>query len=209
MRPFSQLFLFMCFFLPNVVEARAQCAYGPPPTGIAGDKPTLPSRYVAGQQGPSGGDGGGYCPTNDVNPFWRLSSISANSGSSIDAFDLTFEIPAIPGNLPQIKHVHCGGDGGTLDAGPEKCAGRPNNTCGVLSLAADEHIVRVLGHYGNFVDNLYIQTSNGQFRYFGNQHSRASGTFDYIAPEGAIISGLVVRCGNLVDAVGVVLHPSR
>jgi hypothetical protein len=119
------------------------------------------------------------------------------SGSTIDSIDMTFDIPL--GDLdPKDQGVpsqkHCGGTGG--DA--KQVA---------LTLAPDEYIVRVSGHYGNTVDFLYIQTSKPQFRNFGVENSDAPGTFDYIAPEGTAITALVIKACTFVDAVGVVLQP--
>jgi|HubBroStandDraft_3_1064219.scaffolds.fasta_scaffold15322_5 hypothetical protein len=154
-------------------------------------QPRRPERpYVANQQGPSGGTGGGYCETNDVNPTWKLKSINVWSSSWIDRIDMEFDE-----GKAEPRPVHCGGTGG-----------QPNR---VLTLAPREYIVRVKGRYGNFVDYLYVQTngpSGMKFRDFGNKNSTAMGEFDYIAPEGLAIAGFVIRSGTYVDAVGVVLR---
>jgi jacalin-like lectin domain-containing protein len=138
-----------------------------------------PPRYVAGQQGPSGGSGGDYCHTNDVEPTKRLQSISVNSGATIDSIYLTFDDRGIKSDML------CGGTGGHPQVGQPP-----------LILDPFEHIVRVSGRYGNTVDSLYIQTSNSQFRTFGVKDSNAPGTFDFIAPEGAAITALVIYFGG-------------
>jgi len=149
-----------------------------------------PRPYVANQQGPSGGTGGGYCNTNDVNPTWKLRSLNVRSSSWIDRIEMEFDVGSA-----ERRVVQCGGTGGD-----------PNR---VLTLEQGEYIVRVKGRYGNFVDYLYVQTNgpNGmKFRDFGNKNSTATGEFDYIAPAGLAIAGLVVKSGTYVDAVGVVLR---
>jgi hypothetical protein len=168
-------------------------------TGAVADcgSDATPPRYVAGQQGPSGGSGGDYCHTNDVEPTKRLQSISVNSGATIDSLYLTFEDQGVKSDSL------CGGRGG-----------QPKPDQPPLILDPFEHIVRVSGRYGNTVDSLYIQTSGSpsqsqkpQFRTYGVKDSNAPGTFDFIAPEGTAITALVIRACTFVDAVGVVLRP--
>ena len=195
MRTFTQrtLSLMLVFASPAGYSesSAATCNAGHALNTATVKPPPSAPRYVAGQQGPSGGANGKYCLSNDVRPFWRLTSVNVKSGNNIDAIDMTFEIPGAPGGAPQKQVIHCGGDSGS-----------PNT---LLTLAPDEYIVRILGRYGNFVDNLFVQTSKGQMRNFGNQNSDAPGTFDYIAPQGMAISGLVIRSCAFVDAVGVVI----
>jgi len=121
--------------------------------------------------------------------------MNVKSGATIDSIDLTFEVPAAPGGYPQEKHVHCGGAGGNA-----------NQT---LKLDPDEYIVRIAGNYGNFVDTMFVQTSKGQMRNYGNKDSKAKGTFDYIAPQGTAITGLVIKSCQYVDALGVILQAQR
>jgi len=147
---------------------------------------TLP--FVSGQAGPSGGRGGDYCPTNTQHPDWRLTSINVRSGSWVDAVDLTFDTGAA-----EETPIHCGGDGGS-----------PNRN---LTIDPDEHIVRLTGQYGNFIDNFTVTVSGSpkgtKTRIFGNASSSASGRFDFQAPDGMYIAGLVVKSHTYLDAIGV------
>jgi jacalin-like lectin domain-containing protein len=153
--------------------------------------------YVAGQQGPAGGGGGARCRVSDVPAEWRLTSINVKSGDWIDAIDLTFDAPGAP---EPPAPVHCGGNGG--------------NPGRVLNLEPGEFIIRVLGKYlypplsnqpTPLVSYLYVQTNKGKMREFGN--TKASGIwFDYVAPEGAVITGFVIRSQTYVDAIGVILQ---
>ena len=180
-----------------------------PSTGAASGKPT-PDRqhgYVAGQQGPSGGSGGDYCWTNESLPEFRLVGISVRSQNTIDSIYLDYKAPE--GRINQeardkYGHLRCGGDGGRPSPEPP------------LTLDDGEVIVRVSGRYGGlrgeigeFVNWLYIQTDGGprgpQFRTFATNSSPGPGTFDFIAPEGTYISGLVIRSCKFIDAVGVIL----
>jgi hypothetical protein len=195
MKPGKALCLATSLWLVGLSGAEADCG---PSAGVAIPKvPPAAQRYVAGQQGPSGGAGGEYCDTNDVHPAFRLASINVQSGSTIDSIGMTFDIPL--GDVdPRDRGVPaeklCGGTGGS--------AKQP-----ALTLAPKEYIVRVSGHYGNTVDSLYIQTSAPQFRNFGVQNPTSPGSFDYIAPEGMVIAALVVKACTFVDAVGVILQP--
>jgi hypothetical protein len=192
-----------CFLLAGGSGALAQCE--PPPGWAKVFVPGGPPRYVDGQQGPSGGSGGVFCESNDVHPAFRLHSISVNSGATIDSINITYDIPlgdVNPKDVGVSDHQHCGGTGGhqVLNEPPRK--DQPT-----LFLSPGEHIVRVSGRYGNTVDFLYIQTSAPQFRNYGNENSKASGTFDFIAPAGTEITALVTKACTFVDAVGVVLKP--
>src|SRR5438105_470010 len=121
------------------------------PIGEAFGQAARPS--IQGQQGPSGGPGGRHCPTNDVNPDWRLVSVTVRSGFWIDGIDLGFQTPG----TREMRSVHCGGN--------SRNASQP------LILGADEFIVRVSGKYGNNIDSLRIETSRGKSRDFGNVNS--------------------------------------
>lgn len=145
-----------------------------------------PGQYIAGQQGPSGGAGGSYCNTTYLGG--RLISVTVRSGTYIDAIIPDYDNKADPSN------VVCGGAGG----GSRK-----------LSLSSGEYIVRVMGKYNRFVEYLYIQTAGGsgpQYVEFGNKNTRAQGYFDYQAIDGTKIGNFIVKAGQYVDAVGVIIQ---
>ena len=139
--------------------------------------------------------------------FGWLVGISVRSQNTIDSIYLDYKAPE--GRINQeardkYGHLRCGGDGGRPSPEPP------------LTLDDGEVIVRVSGRYGElrgeigeFVNWLYIQTDGGprgpQFRTFATRGSPGPGTFDFIAPEGTYISGLVIRSCKFIDAVGVIL----
>ncbi len=168
----------------------------------AGQEP-LP-RYIAGQQGPAGGHGGSRCESFDVPTDWRLASINVWSGHFIDRIELSYDVAGAP-ELRQPPA--CGGTGGK--------AGR------LLTIDPDESIVRVMGKWSSVpsegvfhgpesaaISYLYVQTSKGKTRDFGNGATKGI-VFDYIAVEGTEIAGLIVNSGTLVNALGVVLRKTR
>lgn len=148
-----------------------------------------PGQYVTGQEGPSGGPGGSFRDTYTKYPAFRLTSITINSGTYIDALTLSYD-----GGKAEPSPVHCGGPGGS----PK-----------ILTLSQGEYIVRVTGKYNQFVEYLYIQTAGGsgpQYMEFGNKQSTARGYFDYQAPAGLKIGNFILKSGQYIDAIGVVLQ---
>ena len=144
-----------------------------------------PGQYIAGQQGPSGGTGGSYCNTTYLGG--RLISVTVRAGAYIDAIDLNYDNKADPSN------VICGGNGGSPQT---------------ITLNSGEYIVRVMGKYNRFVEYLYIQTNGTRQQYveYGNKNTTAQGYFDYQAIEGTKIGNFIVKAGQYVDAIGVILQ---
>jgi len=148
-----------------------------------------PGQYVAGQQGPSGGTGGSYCDTYTKYPAYRLKALTVRSGAYIDGISFTYDA----GKAEPVA-VICGGQGGS----PRTITLRPG-----------EYIVRVMGKYNKFVEYLYIQTagvSTPQYVEFGNKNTTAQGYFDYQATAGTKIGNFIVKSGQYVDAIGVVIQ---
>jgi len=140
---------------------------------------------TSGQQGPSGGTGGYNCNTTYLGG--RLISITVRSGTYIDAIDLKFDTKTDPPN------VVCGGSGGSPKT---------------LVLIEGEYIFRVTGRYNKFVEYLRIQTAGTRYQTLlcGNTSSTAPGYFDYQTIEGIKIANLVVKAGQYVDAIGVIIQ---
>ena len=148
-----------------------------------------PGKYVAGQQGPSGGAGGAYCDTYTQYPAYKLTSFTIRSGAYIDGISLTYD-----GGKAEPVAVICGGQGGS----PRTIKLRPG-----------EYVIRVMGKYNRFVEYLYIQTAgvaNPQYVEFGNKDTGAQGYFDYQAVQGTKIGNFIVKGGQYVDAIGVVIQ---
>ena len=145
-----------------------------------------PDQYIAGQQGPSGGTGGSYCNTTYLGG--SLISVTVRSGAYIDGITLDYDNKADP------SYTICGGTGGSSRK---------------LTLSKGEYIVRVMGKYNRFVEYLFIQTAGGtgpQYVEFGNKNTTAQGYFDYQAVDGTKIGNLIVKAGQYVDAIGVIIQ---
>ena len=148
-----------------------------------------PGNYIAGQQGPSGGTGGSYCNNYLKFSAYQLTSFTVRSGAYIDGISLTYN-----GGKAEPVAVICGGQGGS-----------PRT----VTLRQGEYIVRVMGKYNRFVEYLYIQTAgvaNPQYVEFGNKNTSAQGYFDFQAVTGTKIGNLIVKGGQYVDALGVVIQ---
>jgi len=143
-----------------------------------------PGQYVTGQQGPTGGTGGSFYNTTQLGN--NLLSVTIRSGAFIDGIRLNFDSKADPSD------INCGGQGGSPKT---------------LTLIQGEYIVRVMGKYNRFVEYLYIQTDGTRKQYmeFGNTNTTAPGYFDYQAVEGMKIGNFVVRGGQYIDAIGIIL----
>ena len=73
-----------------------------------------------------------------------------------------------------------------------------------FNLSDLEHIVRIDGRYGSFVNSITITTDSGLTQTFGG--TGGSADFTYQAPEGFEISGFAGRAGAFIDAIGVSLR---
>jgi hypothetical protein len=133
--------------------------------------------------GPSGGTGGGNFFDPEDNQ--RLARVTIASGDVIDAIQVTRE--ASNGTL--VDFDPHGGSGGAAQA---------------FNLADREHIIRIDGRYGSFVNSITISTDFGQMQTFGG--TGGSADFTYQAPEGFEISGFAGRAGAFIDAIGVSLR---
>ena len=133
--------------------------------------------------GPSGGTGGGNFFDPEDNQ--RLARVSIASGDVIDAIQVTRE--ASDGTLVNFD-VH-GGSGGTVQE---------------VNLADREHIIRIDGRYGSFVNSMTITTDLGQQLTFGG--TGGSADYTYQAPDGFEISGFAGRAGAFIDAIGISLR---
>jgi Jacalin-like lectin domain len=153
--------------------------------------------YIAGQQGPSGGWSGDRCAASDVPADWQISSINVHSHDVIESIDLTYNAPGAP---EPPAPIHCGGGGGTANR--------------LLTLDPGEYIVRVLGRsysislaeQSPLICYLYIQTSLGKMREYGDTKCKSGNWFDYQAPEGTAITGFIIYSHTYVDRFGVVLQ---
>lgn len=133
--------------------------------------------------GPSGGGGGQYY-ANKKQSDWRLVEVRVRSGAFIDAIQTVHE------NVIGQKYVskRFGGGGGNLE---------------VFTLAAGEHITRISGKYGNFVDSLQIETNTGRVKGWGGVGGAVN--YTYSAPAGTHIYGFFGRSGAFIDSIGVIL----
>jgi len=152
---------------------------------LAANSTTFAQGVTTGSQGPSGGTGGSSCNTTGLGG--RLISITVRSGTLIDALDLNYNNKATPSNIV------CGGSGGSPQT---------------ISLIEGEYIFRVTGRYNRFVEYLRIQTNGTrqQTLIAGNTHTTATGYFNYQAIDGTMISNFIVKAGQYVDAIGVIIQ---
>jgi hypothetical protein len=142
-----------------------------------------PSAGHAQTQGPSGGPGGGAFA--DLWDPFRVARVTIRSGAYVDSVQITHERP--DGSL--VTFDHHGGFGG----------GEQN-----LDLLANEHIVRVNGRFGAYIDHITILTNFGRFITGGGGGGAVDFSFD--APAGFEIEGFIGRSGIYVDAIGVILR---
>ncbi len=134
--------------------------------------------------GPSGGAGGSYFSDNQTGGL-RVVEVRVRSGAYIDAVQFIYENKA----GQRITGKMHGGNGGNLT---------------VFTLEQGEHITRVTGKHGTFVDSFQIVTSKGRSKGWGGTGGAAH--YTYSAPPGSAIHGLFGRCGVFLDAVGVILR---
>jgi hypothetical protein len=133
--------------------------------------------------GPSGGTGGGAF--TDPEDTFRVARVTIRTGLFVDSVQMTHERP--DGSL--VTFPHRGGFGGNERS---------------HDLAVGEHIIRVDGRFGVFVDSIDIFTDRGQSLPGGGRGGRAD--YRYEAPGGYEIVGFVGRSGIFVDAIGVILR---
>lgn len=139
--------------------------------------------------GVSGGFGGHRFETDLVPDTAYVSKIIVRSGEKIDAIG--------------IQHKNY--NGGTIIRGGTLFGGSGGNIpVPDFDLAEGEYIVSVEGWYGQFIDSLKITTSSGNERRFGGDGGQAR--FEYTAPTGCEIVGFWGLCGDLIDAIGVVIR---
>lgn len=155
------------------------------PTGVlTGTKwaNTISSFQVFEQRsyGINGGDGGGSFKDSPPSPNYRLYTVNVWSGEYIDAIQLIWIDK--DGNITTgQKH---GGNGGGLTS---------------ITLRDGEHINRIYGRSGSFVDFLSFRTNLGRtFNMGGN----GGGDFDVEFGREGIMMGILGRCGAVVDALG-------
>jgi len=136
----------------------------------------------------------------------RVLSIRVRSGASIDSIQFVY---LGTGGL-EIPGAHHGGQGGKE---------------GEFGLALGEHLIKVEGSFGNYVDFLRFTTDKGQKKEFGQYHvPHTPGTavaapppgsplpgqtnyFGYEAPPGYEIFAIWGNATNTLDALGVVYRP--
>ena len=133
--------------------------------------------------GPSGGTGGGNFFDPEDNQ--RLARVTIASGDVIDAIQVSREAK----------------DGALVDLDPHGGSGGVGQ---VLNLADREHITRIDGRFGQFVNSMTITTNLGQKLTFGGAGGDAD--YTYQAPDGFEISGFAGRAGAFIDAIGVSLR---
>jgi hypothetical protein len=142
--------------------------------------------------GPSGGLGGQHF--SDGQPAGEFSSddkrrivqITIRSGSWIDSIQTTYK------NMlnQSIQSVQHGGNGGIKE---------------VFTLGSDEHVTRISGKYGWWIDSILIETNKGRVKGWGG--SGGSKGFVYNAPSGSKIQGFFGHSGSFLDSIGIILKP--
>jgi len=136
--------------------------------------------------GPSGGYGGSlsYLP---FGPGARIVTITAHHGDYVDYIEVTANVPG-----SGLITASAGGPGGA--------------SISTLTLNSDERIVALSGRCGAVVDSLTITTDKrGDVIKFGG--TGGSNAYGYDIPEDRDLSGLVVRSGIYLDAIGLILDP--
>lgn len=153
----------------------------------------MPEYFVFG---PSGGTGGNSGVTDsDVDqlnllnppssPPSRVERVEVFGGEFIDAIQF-FHESSDGVSKPFVQH---GGPGGDEHQ---------------LNLAREEHITKISGRYGEFVDFIVMETDKDQKIEAGG--AGGLGQYAYEAPPDFEIVGFYGRSGEFVDAVGVVLR---
>jgi hypothetical protein len=134
--------------------------------------------------GPSGGPGGNYFSDYQTGGL-QVTEVRVRSGAYIDAVQFVYKNGAGEEIVGQLH----GGNGGVLS---------------VFKLQQGEHITRITGKHGDFVDSFQLVTNYGRTKGWGG--AGGSSHYTYSAPPGSSIYGLFGRSGVYVDAVGVILY---
>ena len=144
--------------------------------------------------GPSGGTGGNSGVTDSdvpvleepLNTNTRVIQVEVRGGEFVDAIQFTHLRNNDTTLLTLAQH---GGPGGHEQR---------------LDINREEHITKISGRYGDFVDSITIETDKGQKLEAGG--AGGLGDYTYEAPPDFEIVGFYGRSGEFVDAVGVVLR---
>jgi hypothetical protein len=139
--------------------------------------------------GPTGGSGGQ--PFSDEPGGARSRSVAQVrvwSGNVVDSVQMVWKDE--DGEHSADRH---GGTGGRME---------------VFELQEGETITRVTGRYGASIDSIVFHTSEGRTsKAYGGQGGAAE--FIYAAPDGYEIAGFWGRKAVALDALGVVIRPSK
>lgn len=132
----------------------------------------------------SGGEGGE--PFRQSIPFdaVRVLGVYVWGGEYVDAIRFTWK--NADGQILEGKRW--GGEGGM--------------PCIQLELTENQYIKSISGRYGDHLDSIVIERSDGYKVYCGGRGGDNS--FDYTAPSGEEIKSIVGRAGQFLDAIGPV-----
>lgn len=102
-------------------------------------------------------------------------------------------------NAIRIVHETCDGHRHTFPL-----HGRATADCYTLTLAPDEFIIGINGHFGTQINSIRIQTNKQVSPLLGREGGE--GAYRYEAPPGAEIVGFCGRARDTLNAIGVILR---
>jgi Jacalin-like lectin domain len=144
--------------------------------------------------GPSGGTGGNSQDTDSdegfLEPGTRVARVLLSFDDGHDAVE-GIQFTHLRNNGSLLDLPHHGGFGGDQI---------------FFDLARNEHIIKISGKYGRFVNSITIETDNPAHPPITVGGTGGEGKYTYEAPPGFEIVGFYGRSGSLVDAIGVVLR---
>jgi Jacalin-like lectin domain len=144
--------------------------------------------------GPSGGTGGNSQVTDSDEGFLE-------PGTRVARVLLSHDRPHNVVGAIQFTHIRS--NGSLLDL-PHHGGFGGDQT--LIDLERNEHIIKISGKYGQFVNSITIQTDNPARSPIFVGGPGGAGEYTYEVPPGFEIVGFYGRSGDLVDAMGVVLR---
>jgi hypothetical protein len=141
------------------------------------------------QFGPSGGVGGTFydAPAPTSNGPWRISEIGVRSGNRIDEIEITWSNTS----NESTSSPDFGGNGGKPD---------------IFTIPNGDYLTEITGTVDDYDDGVrlfslqFFTKDKSKSPVYGKQ---GSGNFSFQCPPGYQITGIIVRSGEELDALGV------
>lgn len=146
------------------------------------------ARAVAGGKLRIAGGPGGKSFEDRVEAGWRIAAIVVRAGDMVDAIQLH----SISGRQRQEHPVR----------------GGPRGKVHIVRLQPDEHVTGLSGRFGRYVRVVTVHTNKGKHGPYGTKRSDGQDRpFDLRVPEGHRVVGFRGRCGDRLDAIGLITEP--